>query len=72
MSSEGGSSNEELKSAINTRLAELVKEEKLPFDLTVSIGVATLEDNDSLKDLIVRADEAMYDEKREHGGDKGR
>lgn len=68
VSSEGGTSNEELKNAINTRLAELVEDEKIPFELTVSIGVATLEEDDSLKELIVRADEAMYDEKREHGG----
>lgn len=70
LSSEGSASNEELKNAINTRLAELVKVEKLPFELTVSIGIAKLEEADSLKSLIVKADAAMYDEKRER--DTGR
>lgn len=70
LSSEGSASNEELKNAINTRLAELVKEEKLPFELTVSIGIAKLEEADSLKSLTVKADAAMYDEKRER--DTGR
>ena len=63
-SSEGGATNEELKDNINARLAELVEEEKLPFDLTISIGIADLDDDDSLKDLIEKADAAMYDEKK--------
>lgn len=57
-------SNQELKQEIKNKLAELVKEERLPFELTVSIGVACLEGDGSLKDLVAKADEAMYDEKR--------
>ena len=63
-SSEGGAINEELKNSIKARLAELVENEKLPFELTISIGIATLNDDDSLKDLIEKADAAMYDEKK--------
>ena len=63
-SSEDGATNEELKNNINERLAELAEEEKLPFDLTISIGIADLDGDDSLKDLIEKADAAMYDEKK--------
>ncbi|WP_026517231.1 GGDEF domain-containing protein [Butyrivibrio sp. MC2021] len=54
---------EELKNKINESLAEIVKNEDLRFELTVSIGCAALEDSDELKDLIARADEAMYEDK---------
>ena len=55
--------NEELKNSINERLAELVESEQVPFELTVSIGIAELDEEDSLKDLIAKADAAMYDDK---------
>ena len=45
-----------------------MKDEKLPFNLTVSIGIADLDDGDSLKDLIEKADSAMYDEKKKGSG----
>ena len=52
-----------LKKSINDTLAESVKKKKLPFELTVSIGVAALDGDETLKDLIAKADEAMYKEK---------
>ena len=54
---------DELKQKINDSLSEIVKQEELQFDLTVSIGTACLEKTDELKDLIARADRSMYDEK---------
>ena len=54
---------DELKQKINDSLSEIVKQEELQFDLTVSIGTACLEETDELKDLIARADRSMYDEK---------
>lgn len=55
---------ERLKTRTNNILARLVKEEELAFDLTVSIGTAGLAENDTLKDLISKADRAMYEDKK--------
>ena len=60
---EQGKLTDELKQKINDSLSEIVKQEELQFDLTVSIGTACLEETDELKDLIARADRSMYDEK---------
>ena len=60
---ENAKTSESLKKNIHDELAEIVKKEKVPFELTVSIGVASLDGDSSLKDLIKKADEAMYIEK---------
>lgn len=56
-------SDPELKDKINNRLAEICKRENVPFELTVSIGFAYADRNETLKELIEDADEAMYAEK---------
>ncbi|WP_091206822.1 GGDEF domain-containing protein [Oribacterium sp. WCC10] len=53
-----------LKNTINDKLKELSSKKSIPFELTVSIGVAKAEAGESLKDLLSRADEAMYIEKK--------
>lgn len=55
----------DLKQRIISNLAELVAREKLPFDLTVSVGMAYAEKSESLKELMEKADEAMYLEKKQ-------
>ena len=55
--------NEALKKRINDKLAEIVQDEDLPFDLTISIGVSEFSDEDTLKTLIAKADKAMYEDK---------
>ena len=49
---------------INDKLRELTVKYNILFELTVSIGVAKSVNNDTLKNLILRADEAMYMEKK--------
>ena len=44
------------------------KETEVPFNLTVSIGIASTSGNLTLKHLIGDADEDMYDEKKNAGG----
>ena len=53
-----------LKECIKQRLAEVNERTKVPFDLTVSIGIADSEGKNTLKELIDAADEQMYNEKR--------
>lgn len=53
----------ELKNGINRQLEEITKSNQVPFELTVSIGIATAGEDDQLKSIIARADEAMYNEK---------
>lgn len=55
---------EYLKKKINENLRLKAESENLPFELTVSIGTAGICGEESLKDLIARADKAMYKEKR--------
>ena len=64
MASDAEWTKDELKNGIKDRLAEIVDQEKLPFMLTVSIGTACMEEGDSLKDLVAKADSAMYEEKK--------
>ena len=54
----------ELKNIIREKLKELSAKKNIPFELTVSIGVAKSETGESLKDLLSRADSAMYKEKK--------
>jgi PleD family two-component response regulator len=54
----------ELKSRINQNLAELNQKASAPYDLTVSIGIARAKREESLQRVIEKADEVLYDEKR--------
>jgi diguanylate cyclase (GGDEF)-like protein len=51
--------------------AEVARDEGVPLRITVSIGVATLDDNANLDTLMSRADAALYDAKH-HGRDRVR
>jgi diguanylate cyclase (GGDEF)-like protein len=62
-SSDEADSTDDVKNRICIKLAEIVEREKIPFGLTVSIGVARARKNEQLKDLMARADKAMYEEK---------
>ena len=53
-----------LKGIISDKLKELTVKKNVPFELTVSIGVTKSGKDDKLKDLLLRADEAMYLEKK--------
>ncbi len=57
-------SAEKLKSSINENLRAINERTKLPFELTVSIGYAYTDGDDNLKELIDKADEAMYEAKK--------
>ena len=48
---------------IREQLAAINERTKVPFELTVSIGSASSDGSLSLKELIDKADEAMYEEK---------
>ncbi len=54
----------DLKQRIIRNLDTIVARENLPFELTVSIGAAFLEKNETLKELMEKADDAMYMEKK--------
>ena len=56
---------EALKSGINEELTKLNGEAAAPYDLTISIGLAKVEQGMSLDALIAEADKEMYREKRE-------
>ncbi|WP_031547712.1 diguanylate cyclase domain-containing protein [Oribacterium sp. FC2011] len=51
---------EDLKERIRNKLKELTERKNVPFELSVSIGSACSENGESLRDLILKADEAMY------------
>ena len=55
--------SEALKSRIKEKLAQINKETEVPFELTVSIGIASSSGSLTLKQLIGDADEDMYEEK---------
>ena len=52
-----------IKNTIVEKLQLVNERTKIPFTLTVSIGIASTDGKESLKELINRADEAMYEEK---------
>lgn len=54
----------ELKQGISERLKQLIADKGIPYDLSVSIGIASYKEGETLKDLLERADEAMYNEKK--------
>ena len=54
---------EKLKARIKEKLVEINKKTNVPFELTVSIGIAFSSGSLTLKQLVDDADEAMYDEK---------
>ena len=54
---------EKLKTRINEKLREINEKTKVPFELTVSIGIAFSSGTLTLKELIDDADENMYEEK---------
>ena len=61
-------SPDEIISVIRNMLYEERKEEKLPYQLEISAGYAELRDeNDTMKDCMIRADENLYKEKRAKG-----
>ncbi len=53
-----------LKETIKEKLIAVNTDTGIPFDLTVSIGIASSDGSSTLKDLIVKADEDMYKTKR--------
>ena len=53
-----------LKERIAGHLEQLNREARAPYRLTVSIGVTEAEKGTALKELIERADAALYDEKK--------
>ncbi|MBP8969793.1 MAG: diguanylate cyclase, partial [Lachnospiraceae bacterium] len=53
-----------VKSSISDNLRVINERTKLPFDLSVSIGYASTDGDDTLKELIDKADEAMYEAKK--------
>ena len=55
--------SEALKSRIKEKLAQINKETEVPFELTVSIGIASSSGSLTLRQLIGDADEDMYEEK---------
>ncbi len=55
---------DKLKKSITENLARINERTGVPFKLTVSIGVASSDGASTLKELIDKADEAMYIEKR--------
>ena len=55
-----------LKARINKHLEEILQNSRASFDLTVSVGIATAGEADTLKAVISKADMAMYEEK--HSG----
>ena len=52
-----------LKKGISDALASINEKTQIPFELTVSMGVASSDGSLTLKELIDKADEAMYEEK---------
>lgn len=56
----------DLKERIKEKLKELSEKKSVPFELTVSVGSACSDNGDSLKDLILKADKAMYMEKKKY------
>ena len=52
-----------LKESIKAYLKEIVQSRDVPFELTVSIGIAPAGEGNSLKNVIASADQAMYQEK---------
>ncbi|SEA61428.1 diguanylate cyclase (GGDEF) domain-containing protein [Oribacterium sp. KHPX15] len=56
----------DLKERIKEKLKEFSKKKSVPFELTVSVGSACSDNGDSLKDLILKADKAMYMEKKKY------
>ena len=57
-------SAEDLKKIIKEKLREINVKTNVPFELTVSIGIAVSEGKKNLKSLIDEADEQMYSEKK--------
>ena len=55
---------EKLKQRINEHTARLNKEAGSPYELTVSIGYAKADKSISFTELVVTADEKLYEEKR--------
>ena len=66
--SNGREECEKLKARIKEKLSEINMRTKVPFELTVSIGIASSSGSLSLKQLIDNADEDMYEEKKNAGG----
>ena len=62
-SSEAADLTDDVKNSICIKLAEIAERENVPFNLTVSIGVARAQKSEQLKDLMARADKAMYEDK---------
>jgi len=57
---------EKLKNGIKDKLAEINKKTEVPFELTVSIGIASSDGSITLKEFIDIADENMYEEKEKN------
>ncbi|MCR5293068.1 MAG: diguanylate cyclase [Eubacterium sp.] len=57
-----------LKTSIATELERLNREAAVPYDLTLSVGVAKATSSISLKDLVAKADEELYKEKEKLKG----
>ena len=55
---------EKMKEEVATKLAKINKEEKAPYNVTVSIGVAKGDRNRPISELIKEADKQLYEHKR--------
>ena len=58
----------DIREAVRTKLQALTEEERLPYDLTVSMGasIADASSTENLEHFIREADERMYAEKLKH------
>ena len=63
LESDNDDTPEKLKVRINEILADINKKTKVPFELTVSVGISKSGSNGTLKELIDEADEKMYKDK---------
>ena len=58
----------DIQEAVRTKLQALTEEERLPYDLTVSMGasIADASSTENLEHFVREADERMYAEKLKH------
>ena len=55
---------ESVRETINSLNVKMSKKNKLPFDLSISVGAVNLEVSSSLKNLLHAADQELYEEKK--------
>jgi diguanylate cyclase (GGDEF)-like protein len=52
-----------IKDGVRSHLKDLNDEANVPYDLTVSVGIAKAEKNQDIKDVLEIADKELYEEK---------